>query len=125
MIDIDPAWLGPVLEGYEVAFRDVEHEQSIRCPLGTHDDNHPSASLHLGKGLWHCHTCDRGGDAIEIIKERENVTFSEAVSRASAGMDGSERAVRSSHDTGGGILAHRPRDRKASGTWRFTWGSAE
>ena len=40
-------------------------EQMVRCPF--HDDRNPSLSLNLSKGLWKCHSCDKGGDAVNWL----------------------------------------------------------
>ena len=35
----------------------------ITCPTPEHPDNHPSASIDVHTGLWHCFACKAGGDA--------------------------------------------------------------
>lgn len=47
------------------------------CPF--HTDNKPSFSVSPVKKLYHCFSCERGGDAISFIMEKENLTFMEAV----------------------------------------------
>lgn len=47
------------------------------CPF--HTDNKPSFSVSPVKKLFHCFSCQRGGDAISFIMEKENLTFIEAV----------------------------------------------
>lgn len=37
-------------------------EATIRCPLPTHPERHPSFRINLDKGLWVCHACgEKGG----------------------------------------------------------------
>jgi hypothetical protein len=43
----------------------------LRCPIPAHEDRHPSAALYRGRDgreRWHCHTCARGGDAIDLAE---------------------------------------------------------
>ncbi len=47
------------------------------CPF--HNEKTPSFSVNLVKGIYKCFGCGKGGDAIEFIKEHENVDFKEAV----------------------------------------------
>ena len=47
------------------------------CPF--HTDRKPSFSVSPAKGLYHCFSCQRGGDGINFIMEKENLTFAEAV----------------------------------------------
>lgn len=47
------------------------------CPF--HTDNKPSFSVSPVKKLYHCFSCQRGGDAISFIMEKENLTFMDAV----------------------------------------------
>lgn len=51
-------------------------EAAIRCPA--HDDAHASASANIDKGVWFCHACGAGGNALHIIAEREGVSLREA-----------------------------------------------
>jgi hypothetical protein len=36
-----------------------------RCPLPDHDDHDPSFYIYP-PGRWHCYSCDRGGDVIDL-----------------------------------------------------------
>jgi hypothetical protein len=63
------------------------------CPF--HKDKHPSLSIDLERGLWHCFTCDMGGDVIRFIETRDRLSFKEAAKSVGAwrseGMSESER----------------------------------
>ena len=48
------------------------------CPLHG-GDNGSSLSVSESKGLWHCFTCGRGGDAVTWVIERWDMTFIEAI----------------------------------------------
>src|SRR5699024_10616833 len=47
------------------------------CPF--HDDRHPSFSVNEQKKLYHCFSCGASGDAIEFVKNIENVDFQTAL----------------------------------------------
>ena len=81
-----------VLEHYEIVFKETGGEQSIRCPV--HEDSSPSCSLNIDKGLWHCHACQEAGDAITIIKLREEVDFETALSKYQEITGGSGSGLR-------------------------------
>jgi P4 family phage/plasmid primase-like protien len=43
--------------------------RNIRCPLGNHEDKTPSFTMDdkKGKVLYHCKSCQQGGDALDLI----------------------------------------------------------
>ena len=52
----------------------------VSCPM--HKDKKPSLSLgpKLGRsGLWHCFSCEGGGDAIELFMRARRMGFADAV----------------------------------------------
>jgi len=51
-------------------------EQMFKCPV--HDDRKPSASVNRSKGLWHCHACGAGGDAIALLQANEGWGYRQA-----------------------------------------------
>src|SRR5262245_45835161 len=67
-----------VLEHYGIQVPPRLGEVKLRCPLGTHDDRRPSATVNLTTGLFYCHSSGAGGDAHTLIMERENVGHREA-----------------------------------------------
>ncbi len=48
------------------------------CPFHN-DKNNPSMTLSDDKGLYHCFTCNKGGDTVQFVQEMEIITFPEAV----------------------------------------------
>jgi len=62
------------------------------CPF--HSDKNPSLSVTPRKGLWYCHACNIGGDAIKFIMLAEKIDFPQAVkmlaSQAGIGLDGKQ-----------------------------------
>lgn len=67
--------LGTVLDYYNVSLG-RGYEAPIRCP--SHDDSHASASANISKGVWHCHACGAGGNALHVIMAKELCTLDEA-----------------------------------------------
>src|SRR5947209_4775691 len=52
------------------------------CPIPAHAHSgkgHPSLSIDLQRGLFHCFSRDEGGDAIRFYELMRNVSFSQAV----------------------------------------------
>ena len=47
------------------------------CPF--HSEKTPSFAVSPQKGLYHCFGCNRGGDAISFVMEKENLSFTDAV----------------------------------------------
>jgi DNA primase catalytic core len=55
----------------------VNRRGMAKCPL--HDDRAPSLHVDTERGLWCCHGCQRGGDAITFLREIQQCGFREAV----------------------------------------------
>ncbi|MBO0820184.1 MAG: DNA primase [Nocardiopsaceae bacterium] len=57
------------------------------CPF--HDEKTPSFNVTPGKELYHCFSCQAGGDVIRFIMEADSLQFTEAVEKlaARAGID--------------------------------------
>ncbi|WP_254792785.1 CHC2 zinc finger domain-containing protein [Streptomyces sp. CC77] len=68
--------LAAVLEHLEVDFNPERTTGMAPCPL--HDDNTPSFSYHLDRGLWKCHSCGEGGDSYTLIMKKEKTDFAGA-----------------------------------------------
>lgn len=47
------------------------------CPF--HTEKTPSFVVNPGKGLWYCHGCHKGGDAITFVEILEGMSFREAL----------------------------------------------
>ncbi|MEU3709028.1 CHC2 zinc finger domain-containing protein [Streptomyces catenulae] len=65
--------LEAVLDHYGVDINSQRAMGMTRCPL--HEDNTPSFSYNIDRGLWKCHSCGRGGDAYTLIMEKEGIDF--------------------------------------------------
>lgn len=77
---------------------------SCRCFM--HDDRHPSLSFSMGKNIWRCFVCDKGGGPIDLVMQRFGCGFREACSWLASSfgisLDGDSAAT---HDTHGAGLA--------------------
>ena len=69
--DIVRFYGGEVREGRNV---------SVRCCI--HEDRRRSAVMDTYGNLYFCHTCGKGGSAIDVIMEKEGLGFKDAVERA-------------------------------------------
>lgn len=99
--------------------------QKATCALLEHDDKSPSASLNESECRWHCWTCDKGGDAIDLVKENEGlVGYAEAAKRTQElfGAGDGGRSERSD-SAGGGLFPRAPRNNLRGGIRRAPWMS--
>ena len=53
---------------------------SVRCVL--HNDSRKSAVIDTKDNLYYCHTCGKGGNAVNIVSIKENMEFKDALARA-------------------------------------------
>jgi DNA primase len=49
-----------------------------------HSDTVPSISINSEKGLWYCHGCGAGGDAIKFLMLAEKIDFPKAIKMLAA-----------------------------------------
>jgi DNA primase len=50
------------------------------CPYPDHQEKTPSFSISPDRGLYYCHGCQRGGDAIKLVMDLKSLDFAETVS---------------------------------------------
>jgi len=65
---------------------------SVRCVL--HSDSRRSAVINTQENLYFCHTCGKGGNAVNIISIKENMEFKDALARAIEIIAGSGGSVK-------------------------------
>lgn len=63
------------------------------CLCPSHDDDHPSCSVNFDAGAVHCKACGFKGDTISIIRNREGLSFDEAVKLAERVSEGEYKPV--------------------------------
>ena len=87
---------GEVREGSAVA---------VRCAL--HSDSRRSAVINTVENLYFCHTCGKGGNAVNIVCILENLEFKDGLKRAVEIAKGVGSEVRSSNKSRGSSRASR------------------
>ncbi len=78
---------------------------SVRCCM--HNDTRKSAVIDTYNNLYYCHTCGKGGNAVNVIMELENVGFKDALARAGEIVTGGGAPLRSGHKRQGARLPRR------------------
>ncbi len=66
-----------------VPLRKSGKEYSGLCPF--HSEKTPSFTVNEDKGVFYCHGCGEGGDAIRFIEKVEGLTFPEALAHLGLG----------------------------------------
>lgn len=59
---------------------------AMRCPLPSHEDEHPSATIYCDESRWHCHRCNQGGDVIDLVQVDRGLNWREAVKWLADGL---------------------------------------
>lgn len=78
---------------------------SVRCCI--HNDTRRSAVIDTYGNLYFCHTCGKGGSALDVIMEKEGIGFKDAVERADEILAGGGNAVRSESKRRGRAIPRR------------------
>src|SRR6218665_1898784 len=65
-------------------------EYVATCPF--HKEKTPSFTVVPDKGMYYCHGCGAGGDAIDFVEQFEGVGFREAVQRITGNLSVGEAA---------------------------------
>lgn len=59
------------------------------CPF--HPDHHPSLSINIDSGAFHCFACgEHGGDILDFLQKRDGLSFKEAAQRLGAWQGATE-----------------------------------
>lgn len=69
--------LDQLLERLGFELRRVGREYVTRCPF--HDDEHPSLTVNVERGVWYCFPCGIGGDGIAFVERLRGTDFAGAV----------------------------------------------
>lgn len=51
---------------FDIEGKERGDEYDINCPNPQHIDSHPSCSINLKTGLWHCFSCSSSGDLLHL-----------------------------------------------------------
>jgi DNA primase len=80
----------------------------VRCVL--HNDSRKSAVIDTKDNLYYCHTCGKGGNAVNIISIKENMEFKDALARAIEIITGSGGSIQQGSKRRGGGISRRSWD---------------
>lgn len=72
--------IAEVIIGYGIALQPRGRALVGRCPFHS-DGGRPNLYVYPDTASWYCYRCALGGDAIEFVRRRENVGFTEACAR--------------------------------------------
>lgn len=78
---------------------------SVRCLM--HNDSRRSAVINTYDNLYFCHTCGKGGNAVNVVMVMENLEFKNALERALEIAAGSGNEVRGSNRRGHSKVSRR------------------
>jgi len=81
---------------------------SVKCCI--HSDSRRSAVINTIENLYFCHTCGKGGNAVNIIQFIENLEFKDALARAVEITAGSGEPLRGKSKRGVRTMAKRTWD---------------
>src|SRR5215470_16254828 len=82
-----------VIAQYGIELRRSGSAFSGRCPFHV-DRGRPNLAAYPRSGRYVCFRCDAHGDAIEFVRQLENVSFREAVARLDTDVVGAADASR-------------------------------
>ena len=109
-----------VFEHYDLTYPNGYGQKTIKCPV--HDDANASATVNTEDGVWFCFACSAGGDAYNLIMEREGIGFTDAAVLAQGILDSSGHEIRTG--SGGKSRSGVPRKQGSSskrGGYRPSW----
>lgn len=78
---------------------------SVKCVM--HNDGRRSAVINTYENLYFCHTCGKGGNAVNVVMEMESLEFKDALKRALEIDAGSGNEVRRSDRRGNARVSKR------------------
>ena len=78
---------------------------SVKCCI--HHDTRRSAVIDTYNNLYFCHTCGKGGSAVDVVMEKEGLGFKDAINRAEEIVAGSGDTLQQSSQRRGAKLSRR------------------
>ena len=106
-VDASTIPIGEIVNFYGGEVREGRNV-SVRCCI--HNDTRRSAVIDTYGNLYFCHTCSKGGSALDVIMEKEGIGFKDAVERADEILAGGGNAVRSESKRRGRAIPRRTWD---------------
>lgn len=81
---------------------------SVKCVM--HNDNRRSAVLDTYNNLYYCHTCGKGGTAVDVVIAMEGLGFKDALERTNEITEGSGASLRTGNKRRGARVSRRTWD---------------
>ena len=78
---------------------------SVRCCI--HEDTRRSAVIDTLNNLYFCHTCGKGGTGVQVVMEKENLGFKDALQRANEIVTAGGYAIRKQSGRGNRKVSRR------------------
>ena len=78
---------------------------SVKCVM--HNDSRRSAVMNTYDNLYYCHTCGKGGNAVNVVMVMEELEFKDALERALEITVGSGKQIRGSNRRGNSKVSRR------------------
>ena len=91
-VDANSIPIGSVVAHYGGQVREGKNV-SVKCVL--HNDSRRSAVIDTVGNVYYCHTCGKGGNAVNLVCILENVEFKDGLKRAVEIAAGSGATIRS------------------------------
>ena len=105
-IDANSIPIGPIVQAFGGEVREGKNV-SVKCVL--HNDSRRSAVIDTIGNVYFCHTCGKGGNAVNLVCIIENMEFKDGIKRAVEIVEGSGATIRTGN-----------KSRNSNGT-RRTW----
>ena len=96
--------IAPIIANYGGEVREGK-SASVRCCL--HSDSRRSAVMNTYDNLYYCHTCGKGGNAVNIVMILENMEFNDGLKRAVEIATGSGHTIRAGNKSRGASRTRR------------------
>ena len=106
-VDANTIPIGAIVANYGGEVREGK-SASVRCCL--HSDSRRSAVINTYDNLYFCHTCGKGGNAVNLVCILESLDFKDGLKRAIEIAAGSGAAIRSGNKSGSIKRARRTWD---------------
>ena len=106
-VDANTIPIGTVVTYYGGEVREGK-SAAVRCCL--HNDSRRSAVMNTQDNLYFCHTCGKGGNAVNIISIIEEMDFKDALAKALTIIDGSGTQIRRQHKSRNSGVSRRSWD---------------
>ena len=106
-VDANSIPIGPIVESFGGEVREGKNV-SVRCVL--HNDSRRSAVIDTISNVYFCHTCGKGGNAVNLVCILESMEFKDGLKRAIEIAERGGTPIRSGNKSGNSSRARRTWD---------------